>query len=278
MKYVLSLLIFMLYFPSNVAISEEKPTIEIVHDPFKTFYPHLGNNICRKKAFEIAYDKTIDKDKKTELWKSYKEICSANGSYQLILADFYISYGRNYNKAKQILEKAIDSVKYDSRYHKSLLHDIYHDLNEKSNAINLAKKIINDYPDWYGGYSDLALDFIEAKCWNTAKQYLEKALTLDDQDPRTYLLLAYVFYELREDDKALDCYHKAFLLDPYQPYLHLRSSAAAVIIYTNKGEFEVAKNILDLQQKFNPDIIKDKRFIGVKQYYENALKRHKSKG
>ena len=271
MKYIVLLLIF--YLSYNLAMAKEKPVIEITHDPFAVLYPHLGNSICRKKAFEIAWDKKIDKDKKTELWKSYKEICSIDGSYPLILADFYISFGRNYEEAKNILEKAIHSANYDARYHKSLLHAAYQGLHENYKAIDLAKEIINDYPDWYRGYSDLGSDFLNIKDWNNSKKYLEKALKLHDQDPVTYLRLAAVSYELKEDEKVLDYYWKAFLLDPFKPYLDWRSSAAAVGVYILRGDFEEAKNILDTQQEFNPGIIKDARFIVIKNYYENALKK-----
>jgi tetratricopeptide (TPR) repeat protein len=263
----------MFYLPYNLAAAKEKPVIEIVHDPFTMFYPHLGNSICRKKAFEIAWDKTIARDKKTELWKNYEAVCSVDGSYQLILADFYISLGRHYEEAKQTLEQAINSANYDTRYHKSLLHAAYLGLNEKSKAIALAKKMINDYPDWYRGYQDLGADFLNVKDWNNSKKYLEKALKMHVQDPVTYLLLVVVSYELKEDEKVIEYYHKAFLLDPYRPYLDRRSSAAAVVVYVNKGKFDVAKDILDHQQKFIPDIYKERMFIEVKQYYENALKK-----
>ncbi len=259
----------------NLAIAEEKQITAMVIDPFADFYPHLGNSICRRKAFEIAFEKTIDKEKEVELWKKYKNTCSVNGSYQLILAGMYMSrYHKHYNKAKQILEKVIDSCpSYDTRYHKSLLHSVYHGLNERSKAIDLAKQIINYYPNWYGGYSDLGFDFIEAKDWVNAKQCLEKALKMYNKDPITYLSLAYVSYELREDDKVLYYYVKAFCLNPFKTHLDFRSSAAAVVVSVNNGMFEQAKDILDHQQELNPDIIKSRRFIGIKQYYENALKK-----
>jgi tetratricopeptide (TPR) repeat protein len=267
----------MLYLPYNLAIAKEKPIIEITIDPFADFYPHLGNSICRKKAFEIAFDSRIDKNKKIELWKNYETICSVDGSYQLILADFYMSYGGHYKKAKEILERAIHRANYDVRYYKSLLHSAYDGLNEKSKAMDLAKKMINDYPNWYRGYGALGSDFIEIKDWSNAKKYLEKALKMHDRDPVTYLLLASVSYELKEDEKVIEYYHKAFLLDPYMPFLDWRSSAAAVAVYIYKGRFEDAKEILRLQQEFNPDIVKEKRFIAVKEYYENALKNQKNK-
>lgn len=51
------------------------------------------------------------------------------------------------------------------------------------------------------------------------------------------------------------------------------SSAAAVGVYVLRSQFKEAKNILDQQQELIPEIKNDKRFIGVKQYYENALKK-----
>jgi tetratricopeptide (TPR) repeat protein len=240
-------------------------------------YPHLGNSICRIKAAEIAWNKKIDKDKKIKSWKNYESVCSIDGSYQLILADFYISFGNHYEEARKILEKSINSANYDSRYHKSLLHAAYQGLNEKFKAIDLAKKIINDYPNWYRGYSDLGSDFLNMRDWTNAKKYLEKSLKLHDQDPVVYLRLAYLSYELREDDKVIDYYLKAFFLDPVKPFLDQRSSAAAAVVYINKGNFEDAKSILDNQQKFTPDVCKEKIFIGTKKYYQNALKNHKNK-
>ena len=271
MKYIL--LLWILCCSYNLAIAEEKPIKEIIIDPFADFYPHFGNSICRRKAFEIAFDNTIARDKKTQLWKNYETICSIDGSYQLILADFYMSLGRHYKEAKEVLEKTIINANYDIRYHKSLLHAAYQELDEKCKAIDLAKEIINDYPGWYKGYVALGTDFIYANDWNNAKKYFEKALKMYDRDPVIYLLLAAVSYEFKEDDKVIDYYHKAFLLDPYKPFPDWRSSAAAVAVHVMRGQFEEAKNILDTQQEFNPGIIKDARFIVMKEYYENALKK-----
>jgi tetratricopeptide (TPR) repeat protein len=273
MKYVLAFLIFMLHLYYNIAVPKEKPKVEVVHDPFSAFYPHLGDSICRKKAFEICYDNSIEKATKIKLWENHKETCSSNGSYQLILADMYVARGYP-DKSIEILKQSIhNSEKYDTRYHKLLLHTIYHFLGEQYKALELANKIITEYKHWYGGYQALGADSLYMKDYCNAKKYLEKSLKLNDKDTETYLLLAAASYGLKEDDKVIVYYSKAFELDPIQPLADLRSSAAAVGVHVQRGQFEEAKNILDLQQEFFPELKTDKKFNAVKEYYEKALEK-----
>lgn len=267
------ILLFLIILFQNLALAKK----HLVWRAFDHFYPHLGNTICRLKAYEVSVNKHgTTSEEKIAYWKNYEKQCSYDGSYQLVLGDAYLSYNY-YNKAKQILEDTIFNANYDVRYHNLLLHGAYIGLNEQQKAMNLAKKMIINYPNWSKGYTSLGIDYFNQKKWEAAKKYFEKAISLGDQDHVEYLMLAAVSYELYEYDQALRFYNNAFNFDPIAPFLDRRSSAACAVVLINKGNFEEAKNILDTQQKIDPDVCKEERFQRVKKYYEDQLNVKKAK-
>jgi tetratricopeptide (TPR) repeat protein len=157
---------------------------------------NLESTICKQKAHEIAANKGITSpEDKIKLWKNYEQQCSSSGIYQLLLGDFYGSYGY-YNEAKQILEKTIENKQYDTREHKLLLQSIYQALGEIENLKNLTKKMIVEYPNWSGSFYSLGNYCCVIEEWNNAKKYLEKAVELSDETAELsaiYLKLALVF-------------------------------------------------------------------------------------
>ena len=98
MKIIL-LLILLLYNHLSIAQKEE------VHEIYSTFFPHFGDNLCRIEGYKIRM-KDLSLKEKENLWRNYKQQCSRDGSYQLLLGDLYGSYG-HYKEAKQVLEHSI---------------------------------------------------------------------------------------------------------------------------------------------------------------------------
>ncbi len=267
-----SIIVLCLVLTCNLSFAKEKKSIEIVHDPFSVFYPHFGNSICRIEAFEIAKNKSLNKEKKIKAWNKYKNFCSKDGSYQLILADLYTTY-KNYKASKKILEKAIQNTIYDTRHHKSHLHEVYVQLGEIKRSIDLAMTTIKDYPDFDGGYESLAVNYCKIKDWVNAKKYLEKAVLLNNKNAYTYRLLTRVAYELREDDKVHLYYEKAFLIDPFVTFSDRSSSLSMLAVFINEKKFEEAETLINNQLEFDPNIKDDHRFIIFKKYCENELKK-----
>ena len=273
MKYTITLLIFTSHLLFSSVIAREQLITERVNNAIEVFYPHLGNSMCRRKAFDIIFDKTTHEKKKFESWQKYEKICSKDGIYQLILSAMHLSCGYP-NKSREILEQSIrNNINYDTKYHELQLYTTYKYLGEIEKASDLAKKMFVAYKSWYGGYQALGDYYLNVRDYFNAKKYLEISIKLHDKDPVTYLLLATVYYEFKEDQKVLDYYRKATLLDSLQSYFDWRSSAAAVGVYVLRGQFKEAKDILDHQEELFPEIKKDKRFNAVKEYYENALKK-----
>ncbi len=197
-KYILLLLLLMLCCSHNLAIAEEKPIKEIIIDPFANFYPHLGDSICRKKAFELEVSNAPIEQLIT-LWKNYEKSCSKDGSYQLILAGLYesramyLKYGYyDYKAVEGILATAIKNANYDARYHKLHLCNAYAGLGKKNKAKLLAEQMIKDYPNWFGGYYSLGGYYFKLKKYDQAKQHFEKTIILNDKHVTTYLMLGYI--------------------------------------------------------------------------------------
>lgn len=253
---------------------------EVIHEVFPTFFPHLGDSICRIDGYKIRMknvsltEKAIEE--KEKLWKNYKQQCSKDGTYQLLLGDLYVSYGRT-KEAKQVLENSIVNVGYDTRYHKLWLHGVYLILDEIEKAEILAKQMINDYPNWFGGFYSLGTYYLKLKKYDQSKQYFDKSVTLNNKDSDTYLMLTYIAYVLNDsNEKVIEYYYKAMDLEPIKIFLNTRSCLAAAVALIDQGKFKDAKYILDevqeVQEKVNIEVCKEERFIRVKKYYEDKLK------
>ncbi|MGI9215282.1 MAG: tetratricopeptide repeat protein, partial [Gammaproteobacteria bacterium] len=268
---IIILFIFILF--SNTTIAKQ----EKIQDAFATFFSHLGDNLCRLKAYEIALNKYGNSPaEKIKAWEYYEEQCSRDGSYQLILGDFYLSYGFT-SKAKKILEDTLKNANYDTRYHKLWLQGVYLGLNEMKKAKSLAEQMIKDYSNWFGGFYSLGAYYFNLEKYDLAKHYLDKAVTLNNKDPDTYLMLSYIAYVLNDsNEKVIKYYCKAINLDYIKSLLNIKSSLGTVVILVNQGKFEYAKNLLDefqkVQQKFDHEVCKDERFLKAKKYYEDKLK------
>jgi tetratricopeptide (TPR) repeat protein len=257
---------------SNLSFAKEKPTVNLNHDPFVVFYPHLENSMCRKIAFGVVSDKNLDEEKKIKAWNSHENLCSKDGTYQLILAALYAS-NQNYKAAKKILEDSIQNVSYDTKYHKSHLHEIYVNLGEIDRSIDLATTIIKNYPDFYHGYVSLAINCCIVKDWINAKKCMEKAISLNVKDSYSYRLLSRIAYELKEYDKVYSYYEKAFLIDPFITLLDRSSSFSMIASLIHDKNFEEAKNFINDQLDADPKIKYDDRFIDLQKLYEIELKK-----
>lgn len=265
-----SIILIYVLLASNLSFAKEKPVY--VHDPFTVYYPHLGDSICRIKSFEIDSDTSLNTEKKIKAWKLYKNICSKNGSYQLLLADTYTA-DENYKAAKEILENAIQNATYDTRYHKSHLHEVYLQLGETDRSIDLAASIVTDYPDFDGGYKCFGVNFYVQQNWVKAKKLLELAVLLNNKNYYAYQLLTRVSYELKEHDKVHLYYEKAFAINPFITLLDRSSSLSILAVYIYERNFEEARSMITQLLEFDPTIKDNDKFINLQKCYENELKK-----
>jgi tetratricopeptide (TPR) repeat protein len=261
-------LIFCVLLLSNICLAKEKTNL--VHDPFTVFYPHLGDNHCRGEAFNIVWEPQLNYKQKISKWSKYKKTCSTDGSYQLILADIQSSYDNDVI-AEKTLESSIQNANFDTRYHKSLLHEVYINLKKIDQSLHLAYSIIDEYPDFYGGYQSLAVNFIQKKDWLNAKQYLEKSLLLNKNNSATYSLLAMVSYELREDNKVYKYYEKALSLDPFRVFADKHSTMRMAAVFILEKKFDTAKELLSNLLELNPSVKDDHSFLGLMQQCDEGL-------
>jgi len=247
----------------SVCYAKEKNII--TQDPFISYYPHLKENICRKKSFDIRWVSHLNKQQQIKEWESYKNVCSKDGSYQLILSEMYLYSGNHKNReAEKLLVNSIKNADYDTRYHKALLVEVYVSLYKLEEALQLAKSMVKDYPNFYGGYQGLAVYFLNQKDWEKAKFYLDTAVLLNNQSPVLYRLLTVASYELRDDEKTHQFYEQALSLNAATTFADKHSSLRMIAVFILEKNFQAAKQLLDNLLKFNPEVKDDYRFANLR--------------
>lgn len=240
------------------------------HNPYEIYFPHLGDSICRIDSFKISVDVNLNKEGKIKAWEKYKKLCSKDGSYQLILADEYVTYD-DYNAAKEVLEKAIKDAKFDTRHHKTLLNIVYLCLEEINKSVDSTVLLIKEYPDFYGGYLSMGANLLRVNEFYKAKEFLEEALLLNKKHTLTYHLLTRASYELGEYDKVHLYYEKAFLLNPLVTLMDRSSSLSMLDVHIIEKDFNEANAMITQLLDIDEGIKDDPKFIELQKKFENTF-------
>ncbi len=102
--------------------------------------------------------------------------------------------------------------------------------------------------------------FIEGD-YSTAEPLLQQALLKDNKDPEVYQMLATLYYDKGQFNKAIKTFKKALEIDPG----YTDASVGLSIILNDLGRYDEAKSIFnDAQKKLDDSKKKDDPFINEK--------------
>lgn len=216
-------------------------------------------------------------DKLLERWLADEKVCTSNSYYQLKLGWLYLHQG-DYDRAKNAFKSGL---KLNTNYKRKLmsgLADIYFHKATRDGEQELYvkarksyQKIVNLYPDWYGGYEQLAvLEMIEGD-YQSSVNYGEKALSIEPS-LLTYRTLAISYKYIESYQASIKSMSSAYEIDP--SILADKDMMLPVVMsYIRLKEFEPARNFLVLLMKAHEGIENsDEDFIHVASVLKEELK------
>ncbi len=115
----------------------------------------------------------------------------------------------------------------------------YLNINDWPKAEEEARRAIAEQPDLAPGYNNLGLALAQQNKLEEARMRLEEALKLDPQEVGTVLNLAMVELSLKNEERALDLFLKALVLNPGDSQNGLIYNNIAVI-YFHQEKYELS--------------------------------------
>lgn len=176
-----------------------------------------------------------------------------NNSYACFgLADIYNKTG-NLDSSFYFLGKGFENGKINIQHKIKVISSYYFLMNRdeksKSQALELAQKLIKAHPREalsYQVYSDM---LITAENYNEARIYLLKSLEIDGSDYRYWQKLFGIDVKLKKDDFLYDDSKKALELFTTQPALYITNSLAAFHIGKYDEAIDACNMGLDIAYK-----------------------------
>ena len=126
-------------------------------------------------------------------------------------------------------------------------------------AQDLYNQILKINPNYSDAHNNLGLIFKDLKEHQKAKECFEKAISIDPSYVKAHYNLGIVFKELGEHQKAKDCYEKTIQIDSgnEQAYNNLGNT------YTDLGEYQNAKTVYEKAIELKPDYAQAHNNLGV---------------
>jgi len=224
----------------------------------------LSYESCEIIANCIFSNRNYSLSERMEVWKELKSDCSTNGSYQEELLDYYLKNER-FDEARSLIEKESLSNKKKNPEFLNILQKVSIFLNIQQGLYDKARSELSEYlkeeRNLFEGYSLLGhLYFCESGDLGFSKKYLEeskrwykKALreTENFSDiAKVYSELLIVSYFLKEShEEVLKNFEMAWKYNPNKVLLNASSCYFSVLSLLSKGDVDMAKHILDSQEK-----------------------------
>lgn len=191
-------------------------------------------------------------------WQSQEPICSGTGLYEYFLGKLHLRADR-FGDATRAFQTGLE---LDSIYEKELqlaLGDVELVQNRTEEAEEVYRRVALRYPEWSQGHHALGLALWMKGELEPAIVSLERANELN-QSAATFRILTMAYYSTGNYESSADALNRAYSLD--ESISGDRDPMVAGIrSYTELGKYEVARGLLAMLLRANPDIRSDEEFL-----------------
>ena len=174
---------------------------------------------------------TIDRNKD---WKNLTTL------YEADIPHLERSVKANTQYAGNLMYNAFNAAQQEGRLPSRL------DIERMIKHYNLSLKILPDYYDALNGLGTVYSNFLGD--YKRAIQYFEAAARSNPKNVAAYINLGYVYRELKNNEKALECYHKVLSMDSTKVKAYFKLAD----IYFEIGDTAKATRMNMLATRFDP--------------------------
>jgi tetratricopeptide (TPR) repeat protein len=126
----------------------------------------------------------------------------------------------------------------------------HHRSGDLQQAENIYREILKDEPNNYATLHFLGILQYQLRNYDSAIEYIEKALQINPEDTGANYNLGLAFKEKGELDKAIACYQKAVQLDPNFADAYYNSGTA----FQEKGQYDEAVACYEKALRIDPNL------------------------
>ncbi len=212
---------------------------------------------CEDKLGEITQS-SDETSEKIDRWTGISETCAGTGFYEYQLAKLHIR-NRDYRAADTVLSKSEGFPPPYDQYSALAKGDaLLHQKNYES-AEAKYRKVVDAYPEWSNGYSNLGFTQFALGRYQEAVVNLEKSISIQPS-AIAHRDAALAYYSLNEYESAAAALNSAYSLNN-----DIVSDRDAMIVgvrsFAELGKFEVAKNLLAMLLQARPGMKEDNEFL-----------------
>jgi len=212
---------------------------------------------CEDHFGQIAQS-SDETSEKISRWKEYSESCAGTGVYEYQLAKLHIA-NRDYSAAEKVLSTSDDFPPPYEQYAALAKGDVVLHQKDYGSAEARYRKVVDDYPDWSNGYSNLGFAQLALGKYQDAVANLEKSISIQPT-ATAYRDAALAYYRLNEYERAAAALNNAYSLNN-----NIVSDRDAMVVgvrsFAELGKFEVAKNLLAMLLQARPGMKEDDEFL-----------------
>lgn len=174
----------------------------------------------------------------------------AEGHYENELGNFYSHAGMHDQAAKAFLDGIALKTAFPRLY--IGLAFTYVDQRRFTEAEKWATRAVQEFPNWWLGYTTLGQLEWRRNNFTQAKLWLERSLKVEPQ-PLTYWLRSFVAFDLKDPQLAVESMETAINLNP--SYLRNEEGMlVSAVSLAQVGRFRDAYNAVALLKKHNPSV------------------------
>jgi len=203
---------------------------------------------CNQKIerFICKTDLACSKEKERKKKYLHLSICLFNLSELQMYNEDYLRSLKNLSKAEKLNKGEIEPKLINFT-----LCLLYSNLREEDKGMLICKNLVDENPNWAGGYYGLGLMLYQNKKWSGAKNYLERSVELDPSVDG-YQILTTINYKLTKYMEALFSYEKAMNLNISSTLQDKLSTFIAIQSAIKIGDTTLAKRLLAMAIARNP--------------------------
>ena len=212
---------------------------------------------CEDHFGKIAQS-SDETSEKISRWKEFSESCAGTGVYGYQLAKLHIA-NRDYSAAEKVLSTSENFPPPYEQYAALAKGDVVLHQKDYESAEARYRKVVDAYPDWSNGYSNLGFALLAMGKYQEAVVNFEKSISIQPT-ATAYRDAALAYYSLNEYERAAAALNNAYSLNN-----NIVSDRDAMVVgvrsFAELGKFEVAKNLLAMLLQARPSMKEDDEFL-----------------
>ncbi len=226
--------------------------------------------LCERKFIEVV-QKNNGLEKTLDAWNEFADYCPKDGIFEFFMARIYGDY-EEYQKGLDYLLKSKLNYKITPRNLYLAIGGFQLKSNLKQDALVTINKLIEEYPDWYGGFHLKGLYLGDIGDIDNAQRYLAHAYLEKEggNNGWTLMYLATAYFGTGDHERVVKAHILCEKVDSRVALFSQPGTDLAAISYIKTGRYDCAAEILSIQAHYDESAVNSPAFKKALKVYEET--------